>query len=48
VRLSQGFKGTQIKTFKVPTSYVDGLRAASIPESMARQFPDNPFGADVN
>jgi hypothetical protein len=26
----------------------DGLRAASVPESMARQFPDNPFGADVN
>jgi RHS repeat-associated protein len=43
LRLSQGFEGAQIKTFQVPASYVDELRAASVPESMARQFPDSPF-----
>ncbi|QRP49054.1 hypothetical protein [Amycolatopsis sp. FDAARGOS 1241] len=39
---------TQIKTFQVPTSYVDELRAASVPESMARQFPGSPIVVDVN
>lgn len=33
--------------FEVPTSYVDELRA-SVPESMARQFPGSPFRVDVN
>jgi hypothetical protein len=47
-RLAQGFVGTQIKTFQVPTSYVDGLRAAAVPESMARQFPGSPLVVDVN
>jgi hypothetical protein len=48
LRMSQGFDGTQIKTFRVPTSYVDELRASAVPESMARQFPDSPFAVDVN
>jgi hypothetical protein len=47
-RLAQGYSGTVIKTFKVPTSYVDGLRASAVPESMARSFPDSPFALDVN
>jgi hypothetical protein len=42
-RLAQGFEGTQIKTFQVPTSYVGELRAAAVPESMARQFPGSPL-----
>lgn len=47
-RLSQGYDGTQIKSFDVPTSYVDELRASSVPENMARRFPDRPFSVDVN
>ncbi|WP_248817404.1 RHS repeat-associated core domain-containing protein [Frankia sp. AgB32] len=47
-RLAQGFEGTQIKTFQVPTSYVDELRAAAVPESMMRQFPGSPLVVDVN
>jgi hypothetical protein len=37
-----------IKSFQVPSSYVDELRASAVPESPARQFPDNPFVVDVN
>ena len=48
LRLSQGFDRTQIKTFQVPTSYVDELRGAAVPESMARQFPGSPIAVDVN
>lgn len=47
-RLDQGFEGTTIKSFQVPSSYVDELRASAVPESMARQFPDSPFAVDVN
>jgi hypothetical protein len=48
LRLSQGFEGTKIKRFQVPTSYVDELRASVVPESRARQFPHSPFAVDVN
>lgn len=47
-RLAQGYDGTQIKSFEVPNSYVDHLRASSVPENMARRFPDRPFSVDVN
>ena len=32
----------------MPTTYVDKLRAAAVPESMARQFPGGPLVVDVN
>jgi hypothetical protein len=47
-RLEQGYSGTVIKTFDVPTSYVDALRASAVPERLARRFPDRPFAVDVN
>lgn len=35
-RLAQGFEGTTIRSFEVPTSYFDDLVSRSVPESMAR------------
>ena len=46
-RIEQGRDGTVIKTFEVPTSYVDDLRDSAVPESMARQFPDRPLVVDT-
>lgn len=37
-----------IKSFQVPSSYVDVLRASAVPESMARQFQSSPFAVEVN
>jgi RHS repeat-associated protein len=45
-RQEQGYADTVIKSFQVPKSYVNGLRASAVPESMARQFPDSPFAVD--
>lgn len=39
-RLESGFDGTVVKAFDVPTSYVDELRAASVPESLAGSYPN--------
>ncbi|WP_267283897.1 LamG-like jellyroll fold domain-containing protein [Amycolatopsis thermoflava] len=47
-RQRQGFMDTEIKTFKVPTSYVDRLRSEAVPEGMRRQFPLNPLVVDIN
>lgn len=47
-RLDQGYEGTVIKSFQVPSSYVDELRGSAVPESLARQFPDSPFVVDVS
>ena len=35
-RLAAGFEGTTIKSFEVPTTYVEELAARAAPESMAR------------
>jgi len=40
--------GVQIKTFDVPNSYVDQLRAQAVPESMASQFPGRPIQVDIS
>lgn len=34
-RLSQGFEGTSVKSFQVPSSYVNELRGTAVPESRA-------------
>jgi hypothetical protein len=44
-RLAQGYEGTTIKSFEVPNSYVDSLRARAVPESMARG--NSVFQVDV-
>lgn len=44
-RLAQGHEGTTIKSFDVPNSYVDSIRARAVPESMARG--NSVFQVDV-
>jgi filamentous hemagglutinin len=39
--------GAQIKSFDVPNSYIDQLRAQAVPESMASQFPGRPIQVDI-
>jgi len=46
-RLGQGWADTTIKQFEVPTSFVDELRRAAVPEDLARQFPDAPIVVDT-
>jgi filamentous hemagglutinin len=46
-RVAQGMKGATMKSFQVPTSFVDELAASAVPESMARQFPNAPLVVDV-
>ena len=45
-RLSQGMPSAQIKTFEVPQSFLEELKAAAVPESMAKQFPNSPLIVD--
>jgi filamentous hemagglutinin len=46
-RLGQGMSDVQIKSFKVPRSYLDEIRASSVPESLARRYPNQPIQVDV-
>jgi hypothetical protein len=45
-RLQQGMLGVEIKSFQVPQSFLEELRAAAVPESMAKQFPGRPLLVD--
>lgn len=42
------YAGTVIKTFEVPTSYVEGLRASAVPERLGRRFLGSPMMVDVH
>lgn len=46
-RFDQGFTDTSIKTFDVRNSFVNEIRQQSVPENMARQFPDRPINVDT-
>jgi RHS repeat-associated protein len=46
-RLGQGFSDSTIKSFQVPTSFVDDLAESAVPENLARQFPNSPLVVDV-
>jgi filamentous hemagglutinin len=46
-RLAQGWEGATMKSFRVPRSLLDDLRATGLPERLARQFPDRPLVVDV-
>ena len=46
-RISQGLPGAQLKSFDVPASFLNELKGAAVPESMARQFPGAPILVDV-
>ena len=45
-RLQQGMPGAQMKSFEVPKSFLNDLRASAVPESMAKQFPGRPLLVD--
>ena len=46
-RVDQGMPGAQMKSFQVPQSFVTDLQQASVPESMAKQFPTSPILVDA-
>jgi filamentous hemagglutinin len=45
-RLAQGMEGAGFKSFVVPRSFLDELREAAVPESMAKQCPGSPIIVD--
>jgi len=45
-RLEQGMPSVVVKEFDVPYSFLNDLRAAAVPERLARQFPDRPILVD--
>lgn len=46
-RIAQGFEGTVIKSFEVPTRHLEKLRASSVLESEAVHFPGAPLRVDL-
>jgi hypothetical protein len=46
-RLGQGFSDSTIKSFQVPSSFVDDLARSAVPENLARQFPNSPLVVDA-
>ena len=46
-RLADGFEGTEIFAFDVPTSFLDELRRSSVPEEFARTDFPSPFRVDT-
>jgi hypothetical protein len=46
-RLQQGMPGATAKSFEVPTSFLDELRASAVPEALAGQNPGSPIIVDV-
>lgn len=47
LRVSQGYRGVVIKTFEVPTSYLDMIRADSVAQSEAALYPERAFRVDT-
>lgn len=45
-RVSQGMQGAEVKTFEVPKSFLEELKASAVPESMAKEFPNSPLLVD--
>ncbi|MBI2685207.1 MAG: RHS repeat protein [Acidobacteria bacterium] len=46
-RVAQGTDAAQIKSFEVPTSFLQDLRKSAVPESLARQNPNAPIRVDA-
>ncbi len=36
-----------MKAFEVPKSFVDDLRMSSVPEGLAKKYPDSPLRVDI-
>jgi hypothetical protein len=47
-RFAQGFRNDVIKTFKVPSTYVDRLRNTAVPEALAGVRRDAPIAVDLS
>jgi hypothetical protein len=46
-RVAQGNTGTTLKTFEVPSSFVDALRSFAVPQRVAADFPNAPQIVDA-
>jgi filamentous hemagglutinin len=46
-KLAKGLPGAEVKSFEVPKSFVDELRASAVPEALAGQNPGKPLIVDV-
>ncbi|WP_165359304.1 hemagglutinin repeat-containing protein [Achromobacter agilis] len=42
-KVVKGLPEATVKSFEVPKSLLDDIRASAVPESMAKQFPDRPI-----
>lgn len=40
------YTNSALKTFTVPTSYVDMLRSTAVPEALKSEFPGSPLAVD--
>jgi hypothetical protein len=45
-RIDRGAGSSTVRTFQVPRSFQDGLRATSVPEELRSNFPGSPLIAD--
>jgi hypothetical protein len=45
--LARGWEGSTIRSFEVPASFLDDLRAIAVPQRLARQFPNRPYICDA-
>jgi len=46
-RIDQGMPGATVRSFEVPRSFVDELRAIAVRETQAAAFPGRPLVVDV-
>jgi RHS repeat-associated protein len=46
-KIEKGLPGATVKSFEVPRSFLDDLRASAVSERRARLLPDRPFIVDV-
>lgn len=46
-RIAQGFEGSQVKSFEVPSSFLNKLKSNAVLESEASQFPGAPLRVDL-
>jgi filamentous hemagglutinin len=42
-KIAKGLPDATVKSFDVPKSLLDDIRASAVPESMAKQFPNRPI-----
>jgi filamentous hemagglutinin len=45
-RVAQGMEGAAVKSFEVPKTVLEALRAIAVPERLKSQFPNRPLIVD--